>query len=115
MDKNKWGRTGWLVTGSYYKDRPVEMHEVEIDKVTDRCVFADHDVFHPHTGIQISDVGDKCRLFPDFASAREYTDRTRLIRQLDKYVSSDGEMLARKMPFPKLKKLIEIFESEENR
>lgn len=114
MNKTDWGATGYLVTGSYYRDRPIQMHEVAIDKVGAKYVYANHDRFNISTGIQASDYGDKCRMFPDRESATEYVDRTTLIRRLSKYTSGRGDTMARKMPLPKLKKLLEMFETEED-
>ena len=114
MTKDKWGDTGYLVTGSYYPDRPIEVHEVDIDKVTAKCVYANRDVFNCVTGIQSSDCGDKCRLFPDRGSADEYVARCRYLRRLSKYTSTYGEELARRMPVGKIRKIVTMFEAEED-
>lgn len=115
MNKTDWGAKGFIVTGSYYRDRPLQVHEVKIDRVGTKYVYSNRDRFCVSTGIQVSDYGDKCRMFPDRESATEYVDRSKLIRQLSKYTSGRGDTMARKMPLPKLKRLIEMFESEEEK
>lgn len=115
MNKENWGTTGYLVTGSYYRDRPIQIHEVYIEKVGTKFIYANRDRFSIVTGIQASDYGDKCRLFPDRESAEEYVYRSNLLRRLSKYTSSHGDSMAVRMPTHKIKKILDTFEAEEDR
>lgn len=114
MNKTDWGEWGYLVTGSYYRTRPIQMHEVQIEKIGTKFVYANNDRFSVITGIQASDYGDKCRLFPDRESAAEYVTRSQLLRKLSKYTSTHGDSMAVRMPTENVKKLLEMFEAEED-